>query len=166
MKKKYVLNFFQFFFVWFSPVFGVFLILAIYLTTITFQTILQLISFKGFPDNFDLVLISLVPLWYLVHIVWKEFRFPVVWLSNNGITALAIAIIPIKVYVPWVNILNIKETRTLEGTLFDCGTSVLIKPSGKMQKRVFKLSGGNEIFISSKMTKYDELVNLITENIK
>ncbi len=163
MKKKYVLNFSQFFFIWFSPVFGMFLILAIYLTAIAFQTIPQLIFSKEVKDNFDLVLISLIPLWYFVHIVWKEFRFPIIWLSDTEITALVIIIIPVKVHIPWENICNIKEKKTLGGTLFDYGTSVLIKPSGKTQQWIFKISGGNEIFISSKMSRYDELVTFFTE---
>lgn len=167
MKKKYLLDFSQIFFVKFVPVFSAFLILTIYLTGVVFQTILLFIcSSEMPPNNFDLVLITIGPLWYLVYIVWREFRFPVIWLSDSGITALVIAIVPIKIHILWENILSITEKKTLEGTLFDYGTSVLIKPLGKAQQRVFKLSGGNEIFISSKMSQYDELVDLITKNLK
>ena len=163
MKKKYVLNFFQFFFIWFSPVFGVFLILTIYLTTITIRTTLHLLASEKSGANFVLFLITLPVLWNFIYIAWREFRFPVIWLSDTGIIAFIIIIIPIKVHVVWENVLCTKETKTLEGALFDYGTSVLIKPSGKTQQWIFKISGGNEIFISSKMSKYDELVDFFTE---
>ena len=166
MKKKYILNYFQYFFIWFSFAFFVFLMGTIYLTTTSIRAIYQFVVFNKKPiDDFIIILISFVPMWNIIYIVWREFRFPVIWLSDSGITALTIAIVPIKTHVLWENTLSVTDKKTLKGTLFDYGTSVSVKPLGKTQQRVFKLSGGNEIFISSKMSKYDELVELLRNGI-
>lgn len=169
MKKKYTLDYFQFFFMWFGPVFLAFLILTIYLTNIVLQAIFLFIySYQMSQDPLlEAALISLLPLWLLVHVVWREFRFPSIWASNTGITALAIIIIvPIKLNIRWEEIATISDKKTLEGTLFEYGTSIVIKPTGKFQQWIFKLLGGNEIFISNKMSKHGELVSFIKENTK
>ena len=135
MKKKYALNYFQFFFIWFSFVFFVFLMGTIYMTGTSVQAIYQFVVFNKEPiDDFIIILISLVLMWNFIYVGWREFRFPVIWLSDSGITALTIAIVPIKVHVLWENILSVADKKTLEGTLFDYGTSVLIKPLGKTQQ--------------------------------
>ena len=151
MIEKYKLDYSEFFFIWFSPVFLAFLMLTIYLTVIVLRAISLFVYSSKIPQSplFEGAVISLGPLWYLIYIAWKEFRFPVIWLSDSGITALSIAIVPIKVHILWENVLGVSDKKTLEGTLFDFGTSVTIKPIGNTQKRVFKITGGNEIFISN-----------------
>ncbi len=167
MIKKYKLDYSQFFFTWFRPVFGVFLLLTVSLTAIVLQAIYLFISSSKMPQYplLEGAIISLGPLWYLIYIVWKEFRFPVLWLSDSGITVLAIAIMPIRIHILWENILGTSDKKTLAGTLFDFGTSVTIKPVGNTQKRVFKIIGGNEIFISNKISQYNGLIDLIKTRI-
>jgi|GEM_PF-5598543 hypothetical protein len=107
MKKKYTLNYFQYFFIHFIPVTFVFLLGSIYITAYSTLTIIQFIVHNKKPvDDFLLYLIALIPSWKAVFDGWKEFRFPVIWLSETGITALAIAIVPIKVHILWENVLE------------------------------------------------------------
>lgn len=167
MKRKYVLDCFQLSFILFCIVIFGFLITAIYITVIRAQDVYQFVIFnKEIGDDFVGTLIFLVMAWYFIYIGWREFRFPVIWLSDSGIIALAIIIIPVKVHIPWENVLSITETKILGDAFWGYGTSISIKPTGKVQQRVFKVTGGNEVFISNRISQYDELVNLITEKIK
>ena len=141
--------------------------LATYLSiTIVRDMICYLFFSTSFSENFNfLFIISLYPMWLWVYTVWREFRFPVLRISEEGLTAVIIALIPHRVGVSWENILGIKEIKILEGTLFDYGLSITITPSDKRQRQIFKIAGDNSIFVSSRMQKYDEIVSLISEKL-
>jgi hypothetical protein len=170
--KKFFLNFSDHITVMLILVYLTFVAVTLHLTitvlwVIGHIAISQTVSHSIVPDRLDVILFSLVGLWTGIYVIWREFRFPVIWLSEKGIVALVIVLlIPFKVSVFWEDVLAVEKTKLLEGTLFNFGLSISVKVSGKVQSLIFRLSGGNIIFISSRLQRYDELVETITTRIK
>ena len=84
-------------------------------------------------------------------------------LPQLGLPAIAIVFIPIQVTILWGNILALKEVFTPNGEPLGNGLAITITPANDRQRKIFKMSGKNSIYISSQMQEYDELVGIISE---